>query len=148
MDKLLKFMEMSVIDPQLYWRIPSQDGKYLYEVQWRREDKSRWRMRKVGDVLWELSTEETLVGDLNSRGIDLYLFEIKLRNSLLQQVTFADRIVRDAKKLFGQSEVEKAVYEHTSFLLQLEDAILHLTQEGKKAERPKLRVVAQQDQLQ
>ena len=147
MNKLLKFMEMSVIDPQLYWRIPSQDGKDLYEVQWRREDKSRWRMRKVGEVLWQLSTEESLMGDLNTRGIDAYLFEIKLRNSIMQQVTFADRIVRDAKKIFGQSEVEQAVYEHTSFLLQLEEAIQNLTQAGKKPECPKLRVVAQEDVL-
>ncbi len=147
MNKLLKFIEMSCIDPQLYWRVPSQDGKDLYEIQWRREDKSRWRMRKVGEVLWDLSSDETLTADLQKRGIDAYLFELKLKNSLLQQVTFADRIVKEAKKVFGSNEVGQAVYEHMSFLQQLEDAIVNLTKPSKKAEKPRLRVVTSEETL-
>lgn len=86
---------------------------------------------------------EELSQKLEELEIDPYFFEIKLKNSLLQQVTYAQRIVSDAKKLFGSEEVERAVVEHLNFMAQLEDALHRLTatQEGPQLKRQRLQLV-------
>lgn len=140
LDKLLNFMDLACIDPRMYWKVPTVDGAQLFEIQWRRDDKLRWRFRKVGALLWDLSSEQTLVYQLTQLGIDMSLFESKLKSGLLQQVAYADRVVRDARTIMGAAEVEQAIADQRSFLSQLEDAIALLTklpQTGK----PKLRVI-------
>jgi hypothetical protein len=140
MDKLLNFMDFACIDPRMYWKVPTLDATQLYEIQWRRDDKLRWRFRKVGDLLWELSSELTLVQQLTEHGIDIQLFESKLRSGLLQQVAYADRVVRDARRILGADAVEQAIADQRSFLSQLEDAIAQLTQMPTLG-KPKLRVI-------
>ncbi len=127
MDKLIKFLDFSCIDPHLYWRISCRDESKIFEIQWRRDDEVRWRFRQLGEALWNLGSDEDLSKQLESLDIDSYLFEIKLKNSLLQQVTYAQRIVSDAKLLFGPDEVERAVAEQQNFMAQLEGAIHRLT---------------------
>lgn len=140
LDKLLSFMDFACIDPRMYWKVPTLDGAQLFEVQWRRDDKLRWRFRKVGDLLWELSSEQTLVHQLTERGLDMALFESKLRSGLLQQVAYADRVVRDARTIMGPDAVEQAIADQRSFLSQLEDAIAQLTKMPTLG-KPKLRVI-------
>lgn len=140
MDKILKFLEFSSIDPRLYWRISDRKGEAIYEIQWRREERIHWRLRRIGALLWDLSTEDNLINDLEARDIDVYLFEMKLKNTLLQQVSFASRIVDDAKNLFGPSDVEHAIAEQTSFLQQLEAALVKLTTPAKPS-KPQLRIL-------
>ncbi len=142
MDKILKFLEFSSIDPRLYWRIPNRDGQFVYEIQWRRDERSRWRVRKLGALLWDLSSDESLVPLLEALQIDVYLFEMKLKNSLMQQVTFAHRIVEDARKLLGSDSIDQAIAEQQDFLKQLEVALLKLTQpRPTQAPRPQLRML-------
>jgi len=140
LDKLLTFMDFACIDPRMYWKVPTLDGAQLFEIQWRRDDKLRWRFRKVGDLLWDLSSEQTLVYQLTALGIDMQLFESKLRSGLLQQVAYADRIVRDARTIIGPEAVEQAIADQRSFLSQLEDAISQLTKLPVIG-KPKLRVI-------
>lgn len=140
LDKLLNFMDFACIDPRMYWKVPTLDGTQLFEIQWRRDDKLRWRFRKVGELLWDISSEETLLAQLNQRGIDINLFENKLKSGLLQQVAYADRVVRDARKIIGPEEVEQAIADQRGFLSQLEDAIAMLTK-LPQAGKPKLRVI-------
>jgi hypothetical protein len=140
LDKLLNFMEFACIDPRMYWKIPTLTGSDVFEIQWRRDDKLRWRFRKVGDLLWDLSSEQALVHQLNERGVDVDMFESKLKSGLLQQVAYADRVVRDARKILGTDEVEQAIADQKSFLSQLEDAIALLTKMPQTG-KPKLRVI-------
>jgi len=140
MDKLLSFMDFACIDPRMYWKVPTLDGAQLFEVQWRRDDKMRWRFRKVGDLLWELSSEQTLLHQLTERGLDLTLFESKLKSELLQQVAYADRVVRDARTILGSDDVEQAIADQRSFLYKLEDAIAQLIPLPIH-DKPKLRVI-------
>jgi hypothetical protein len=140
LDKLLNFMELACIDPRMYWKLPTLDGTQFYEIQWRRDDKLRWRFRKVGALLWELSSEQTLVHQLTQHGLDIELFESKLKTGLLQQVAYADRVVRDACKIMGADAVEQAIADQRSFLSQLEDAIATLTKLPSTS-KPKLRVI-------
>lgn len=140
MDKLLKFMDFACIDPRMYWKIPTLDGRDLFEIQWRRDDKLRWRLRKVGALLWDLSSETTLLAQLTSLNIDTQLFESKLRANLLQQVAYADRIVRDARNIIGPEEVQQAIVDQQTFMNQLEDAISMLTKLPNLS-KPKLRVI-------
>ncbi len=140
MDKLLKFMDFACIDPRMYWKLPTLDGRDLFEIQWRRDDKLRWRLRKVGALLWDLSSETTLLAQLTSLNIDTQLFESKLRANLLQQVAYADRIVRDARNIIGPEEVQQAIVDQQTFMNQLEDAISMLTKLPNLA-KPKLRVI-------
>ncbi|HYX34156.1 MAG TPA: hypothetical protein VE954_13710 [Oligoflexus sp.] len=140
LDKLLTFMDFACIDPRMYWRVPTLDGAQLFEIQWRRDDKLRWRFRKIGDLLWDLSSEQTLVHQLTTRGIDMQFFESKLKSGLLQQVAYADRVVRDARTILGADAVEQAIADQRSFLGQLEDAIAQLTK-LTPTDKPKLRVI-------
>jgi hypothetical protein len=140
LDKLMTFMDFACIDPRMYWRVASMDGAQVFEIQWRRDDKLRWRFRKVGDLLWNLGSDQTLVYQLTELGLDMQLFEAKLRSGLLQQVTYADRIVRDARTIIGPDAVEQAIADQRSFLTQLEDAIAQLTQLPNMT-KPKLRVI-------
>ncbi len=140
MDKLLNFMDFACIDPKMYWRIPTLDGSHIFEIQWRRDDKLRWRLRKVGELLWELSSEKSLIPQMARLGIDTELFEMKLKSSLLQQVAYADRVVRDARTIMGVEAVEQAIADQRSFMVQLEEAISQLTK-MPSLQKPKLRVI-------
>lgn len=140
MDKMLKFLDFSCIDPHLYWRISNRAESEIFEIQWRRDDRVQWRFRRLSDPLWQLCSPEELTRKLEEQGIDSYLFEIKLKNSLLHQVTYAQRIVSDAKQLFGPEEVERAVVEHQSFMAQLEAALHRFTGAGP-AKTPHLQLV-------
>ncbi|MFY7930832.1 MAG: hypothetical protein ACOVS5_18335 [Oligoflexus sp.] len=140
MDKILKFMEFACIDPRLYWRIPTRDGEILYEIQWRREDRIRWRFRPVGALFWELGTDEGLIAQLELAKLDLEQFETQIHSTVLQQVCFAARIVSDAKTLLGEATVEQAIQDHKSFLQQLESAIVKLTQ-SRPVSKPRLQLL-------
>ena len=140
MDKLLNFLDFSCIDTKLYWRIPSRSGQNLYEIQWQRDNTTRWRLRLIGEIFWVLATESTLVSILEAHDIDAEFFATKLRASLLQQVSYANRIVADARLLFGATQVDEALLEQEDFLRQLEQAVAQFTTKPAIAP-PKLRVI-------
>ena len=127
MENLLKFMNFGCIDQTLYWRMPSLEGEVNYEIQWRKDHELAWRFRKVGELFWRLSDVENLQKNLEKESLDLKVFEDKVKHSVLQQVSFADRILRDAWENFGRETVEKAVWENQKFMEALEDAVRKLT---------------------
>lgn len=147
MDKLLSLLDFSCIDPMLYWRIETRTLRVSYEIQWRRGDKFHWRLRKVGGLFWELSSDSALVKLLEAHDIDSQIFEAKLRNSLLQQVTYADRIVQEARALLGSSQVDEAISEQKIFLSLLDEAIQSFTPTAKP-KRPSLRIVDEKQKVQ
>ena len=114
--------------------MPSTQGDSQYEIQWRKDHPSAWRFRKVGDIFWKLSSSEYLVKNLEREPIDLAEFESKVKHSVLQQVSFADRILRDAWESFGRETVEQAVWENQKFMEALEEAVQRLTKTEVKAE--------------
>lgn len=128
MENLLKFMNYGCIDSTLYWRMPSlDDDDRNYEIQWRKDHKMPWRFRKVGELFWRLSTIDNLEENLKKESLDLSDFEAKVKHSVLQQVSFADRILRDAWESFGRETVENAVWENQKFMEALEEAVRKIT---------------------
>lgn len=141
MDKLLKFMEFGCIDNKLYWRIPHKETDEQYEIQWRKDHPVAWRYRRLGDLFWKLSSSSELEENLIEENVDVIALESKVRYSVLQQVAFADRIMRDAWECFGREVVDQAVWENQRFLEQLEQAVQRLTSDGRKnAPQPRSRL--------
>lgn len=128
MRELLKFVDFACIDSQLYWRTPSQDGKILFEVQWRKDHPSPWRFRQVGDLFWKLCETDHLLEAFAHAQVDLEGFERKLQHTVLQQIAFADKIVEDGKRIFGADNVQNAIAENHRFMNQLQEAIARLTE--------------------
>lgn len=126
MDNILKFLDFASIDTQMYWRIPGIDPETSYEIQWRREGNFRWRFRPYGDVLWNLGDDENLMSQMAKHGIDTEVFAKQLKNSLLHQICYADRIVADARQLLGSEDVDQALHEHRDFVRSIEEAVAQL----------------------
>ena len=126
MLKLLQFLDQASIDHKLYWRIKTADNGIEYEIEWRKELPTPWRLRKIGELFWEFSTHQELCQTLKSAQIDLTQFYQMLKQTILVQVAFADKIVQDAAKLIGPTEVEDAIKENQKFMSLLEKAITNL----------------------
>ncbi|MBC7531585.1 MAG: hypothetical protein H7318_08405 [Oligoflexus sp.] len=116
MDKILEFLDFSSIDPQMYWRVATTIGEKTYEIYWRRETSIHWRFREYGALFWTLSSSERILPMLEKEGVDLQLFEHAVKNSLLHQVCFADRIVKDSRHLLGSDLVNAGIEDHEEFL--------------------------------
>mgnify|MGYP001593293069 CR=1 FL=1 len=119
MDKILEFLDFSSVDPQMYWRIPSQDEQKIFEINWRRDSTIHWRFREIGALFWTLSTTENLLGNLERHGVDRLSFEEGVKTSLLHQVCFADRIVKDSRQLLGTELVDASLLDHEEFLANI-----------------------------
>jgi len=131
MEKLSRFLEFSSIDSKLYWRIPSTQGKDIFEVQWRKGHPNPWKFRKTDEIFWKICPTEEVMPTLKSHGVDILTLETKVKYSTLQQVAFANKIVDDAKDLFGRDLVEQAIAENKAFMNQLDDAIKRLVIQRK-----------------
>lgn len=116
MDKILEFLDFSSIDPQMYWRLQTKVENKTFEINWRRDSTIPWRFRECGAVFWTLSKTDEIVGRLSNIGIDLEEFEHCLKTSLLHQVCFADRIVKDSRTLLGDELVDAGIVDHEEFL--------------------------------
>lgn len=137
MQKYIDFLEHCAIDPMIYWRIPEKDSEVLFEIQWRSTFQKSWRFRKVGDLFWQLCESKQLTDELRRAGVDLEFFTAKIKYTILQQVAYADKIVRDARNLFGDEPVEDAIHESRQFMQQLEETIRSLTSKGELPNRKK-----------
>lgn len=116
MDKILEFLDFSSIDPQMYWRLQGQDATKTFEINWRRDSTIPWRFRECGGLFWTLSKTDEIISRLSAAGIDLDEFEQCLKTSLLHQVCFADRIVKDSRSLLGDDLVDAGIQDHEEFL--------------------------------
>lgn len=142
MKELSKFLEYGCIDSKLYWRTEDSKGQILYEVQWLRDQTIPWRFRRIGDLFWEKAKSEDITSALEKLDIDVFSLEVRVKNSILQQVAFADRMIQEARQTFGKHLVDQAILENQQFLSQLEDAVQRLTaHKTTTPRRPKLRVL-------
>lgn len=116
MDKILEFLTFSSIDPQMYWRLTDESGEKTYEINWRREATIPWRFRECGALFWTLSRSEEIISRLCEVQIDLTEFEQAIKTSLLHQVCFADRVVKDSRDLLGHDLVNAGIEDHEEFL--------------------------------
>ena len=127
MDKLIKFIDRNTFDDQLYWVVPQLYSGKEFEIQWRKSQDLPWRFRIKGTLFWKLSKSKDLIPALNQEKIDLLIFETYVRNSIMQQVVFANKLVDEGKQLFGEKKVSQAMEENDRFLDELKNAILELT---------------------
>lgn len=116
MDKILEFLTFSSIDPQMYWRLSDASESKTYEINWRRDATIPWRFRECGALFWTLSKSEDIISRLSEVSIDLGEFENALKTSLLHQVCFADRVVKDSRDLLGDDLVNAGIEDHEEFL--------------------------------
>ncbi len=116
MDKILEFLDFSSIDPQMYWRLTAESSGKNFEINWRREAHIPWRFRECGALFWTLSKTNEIASRLSAIGISSEDFENALKISLLHQVCFADRIVKDSRELLGHEVVEAGISDHEEFL--------------------------------
>ncbi|MFW7379603.1 MAG: hypothetical protein ACOH5I_12390 [Oligoflexus sp.] len=149
MQNLLKFLDYAGIDPKLYWRTKSIDGEQEFEIQWRRDQDLSWRFRRSGDLFWQMCKTDDLITALQQISIDVPAFESKLRYTILQQVAFADKIVREAQQILGEEAVDQAIRDNQRFLQQLEDVILQMTNkvanDSNVTTKPMLRLISEHD---
>ncbi len=138
MDKILDFLDFSSIDPQMYWRIASRDGLKTFEISWRRETSIHWRYREYEALFWTLTTRENLLQALDGEGADLQLFEQAVKGSLMHQVCFADRIVKDSQNLLGSDHISAGIKDHEEFLKSISTLVGTMI---PKESAPRLRVV-------
>jgi len=138
MDKILDFLDFSSIDPQMYWRIASRDGQKTFEISWRRDASVHWRYREFGALFWTLTTKELLLDALREEGADLQLFEQAVKSSLLHQVCFADRIVKDSQQLLGTEHIDAGIKDHEEFLKNIGLLVNRL---NPKETSPRLRLL-------
>ena len=125
---LLKFFESIMIDRQLYWKFNAATQFYMsYEFQWSKEGVSHWRYRRCGTETWIAISVEQLPSTLDEVGVDRDDFTRQLRRNLLQQVVYADMIVKKSIAFFGQPTVDQAIDDNKKFMDQLLDTIRKLT---------------------
>lgn len=126
MDDLLKFVDNNIIEKQLYWHIPelyTSDLDDMFEIQWKNNREFPWRYKKRKTLFWKQVKTENLINVLNNEKVDLAIFEANLRNSILQQAVYANKLFKDINGLMGEDTVKKAIEDNEDFLLRLKEAI-------------------------
>jgi hypothetical protein len=123
MDKILEFLDFSSIDPQMYWRLHATASAKTYEINWRRDATIPWRFRECGALFWTLSRTNEIEARLYAIGIARADFEDAVKTSLLHQVCFADRIVKDSRRLLGNELVDAGIIDHEEFLKNIERVV-------------------------
>jgi len=125
---LLDLVDEVVLDPHLYFILQDlKNGKFI-ELEWNKSISRKWRFRIKGDLLWTISSKETLIEDItvNNHSVDLdYLYTL-IKNDTLTQVTFADRIVKKASEKLGYQEINTAIENMDTFFRQIEEMLVSL----------------------
>jgi hypothetical protein len=128
LQALIQFIENYCFDEQVYVVVPTADGGEE-EVYWRRSAPERpWFVqRRGGDnaSIWRYSGV-SLIPALERRGADLDALERELRALVSLQVSFADQMLREARRLLGDAEVEASLYSIDELRRSLTDAIRDL----------------------
>lgn len=124
MKALVEFIDRYTIDPHVYLVVPRVGQPGRYEIFWDREHQpNRWRLRLIGEVEWERVASERLVEVLQEKDVDLERVEYQLRSIALAQVVFAEALTQEARGLFGDETVVRAVADHHAFLEQLKNIV-------------------------
>ena len=141
MLELLKLLDTVSYDQRLYWRVMSQTSDKELEVYWNKYEDHQWSIQNMsGEKLLGCSSRE-LLPNLEKLNIDPYEFELRLRKTVLQQVTFADLIVNEAVRFFGKATVDEAIKHNNYFMKELESVIMKMVDKPK----PKLTLLRGQD---
>lgn len=124
MKALVEFIDRYTIDPHVYLVVPRRRHPGRYEIFWDRENQPcRWRLRPVGDTVWERVPSDRLLEVLHEKGIDIERVEYQLRTVALAQVVFAEALTQEARGLFGAETVVRAVEDHHAFLEELKQLV-------------------------
>lgn len=124
MDKLIEFFENKCLEPKLYWRIKSEDSSETFELEWHRDRRTKWHLRKLAkpggkENDWVIFNSEQLEAQLIAYKIDLDETRSKIKSTTLQQVVFAKMMYDEALSFFGEDTVAAAIEETHAFLDQL-----------------------------
>ena len=139
--ELLKLLDTVSYDQKLYWRVLNTSDDSEIEIYWNKNDEQQFLLQTLkGEVLVKCSLGELLI-NLEKYHIDPYEFELRLRRTTLQQVTFADLIINEAVRYFGKSTVDEAIKHNNYFMKELEDVIMKMVDKPK----PKLTLLRGND---
>ena len=95
MDKLLKFMEFGCLDPKLYWRIPDPQVELSMKFNGEKTTLLPGATARLAMFSGSLVAQVTN-GKPPKEKIDVVTLESKVKYSVLQQVAYADRILKNA----------------------------------------------------
>ena len=123
MQKLINFIDFHCFDNQLYWRIPQLYTKDEFEVQWLKDKKPNWRYRKVGAEEWMTCSSDELISRLNDQKLNMIQVDNCLRTAVTQQVTFADKVLKEGTDILGKEAVKKAIEDNDRFMDEIAEAI-------------------------
>lgn len=129
MENLLEFLDRYTFDRQFYWLLLAADQKRQFEIRWQKDEKMHWSFRLKGDLFWKMVKTEDLLQSLSREGLDLKLFEERVRTSVLEQVVFAEFMAREARSIFTEDVIQNALNEHEVFMEQIREVISRLVQE-------------------
>lgn len=136
MEQLLEFLDRYTFDRQFYWLLPAADQIRQIELRWQKDEKIRWSYRVKGDLFWRLVRNDDLTQTLEREGLSMAAFEERLRTAVLEQVVFAEFMMKEARTIFGEETIQQALTEHEVFMIQVRDTISRLMQEKSKPADP------------
>ena len=141
MLELLKLLDTVSYDQKLHWRVMDHKSDSELDIYWNKYEDRQWSIQTLkGESLLTCSSRE-LLPNLEKLHIDPYEFELRLRRTVLQQVTFADLIINEAVRYFGKPTVEEAIKHNNYFMKELESVIVGMVDKPK----PKLTLLRGQE---
>ena len=131
MLELLKLLDTVSYDRKLYWRVMDHSKDVELEIFWNKNNDHQWLIQTLkAERIISCSNTELPV-KLQNLNIDPYDFELKLRRTVLQQVTFADLIINEAVRYFGKPTVDEAIKHNNFFMKELEEVITKMVNKPK-----------------
>ena len=95
MLELLKLLDTVSYDQKLHWRVMDHKSDSELDIYWNKYEDRQWSIQTMkAESLLTCSSRE-LLPNLEKLDIDPYEFELRLRKTVLQQVTFADLIINE-----------------------------------------------------
>ena len=131
MLELLKLLDTVSYDQKLYWRVMDHKTDAELEIYWNKNEDHQWLIQSInGQKLVSCSSRE-LLPNLEKLDIDPYEIELRLRRTVLQQVTFADLIISEAVRYFGKATVDEAIKHNNYFMKELESVLENMMNKPK-----------------
>ncbi len=131
---ILHFLDRHAVDPHIFFTIPEHSMRTRVELFWERKRTTKpWRLRSEDKERVEYCDYRELPEVLRRWGVSTAEVERHLRTVALTQVFFAQSLLEDATRVFGQREIDTATAEHREFLESLKQIVSSLVRKPLRA---------------
>jgi hypothetical protein len=108
----------------------------MFELERVKSNKSEWRICLKGTKIYSTSDAYNLENMLTGFGVDLEETEMLLKREIIQNVVFADFVIKKATSVLGPEAIAEAIDMNDKFMKAMVDVIHDLLNT-----KPKLKVV-------